>query len=297
MVVSAGGEAKRQAAMDTSEAPREPSEPPQTPRRQTPMTSPPGAPMFTFHVYALLDRKFRFNRELDQLILVYGDEYFVLHLTHFTGEKQGLYLVEAKLLVEEKLMMRGQWFSYRFGIKQRQKHIIEFASRHILIPPNQNIKELHIYEGFIGRQEERSLWKSSLQLVGLNKSKADEVSNDWHLSVKHLLCRIFQKWSPAEKLSTDNLCNDLIHFSDSLGSADTRVVYPDRSHPPTIMASELITETLIRILRREPKEEMPDGVREASPLVLGLSVFMIARKLSVDLGVKGWAELCLLLSP
>lgn len=32
MVVSAGGEAKRQAAMDTSEAPREPSEPPQTPR-------------------------------------------------------------------------------------------------------------------------------------------------------------------------------------------------------------------------------------------------------------------------
>lgn len=32
MVVSAGGEAKRQAATDTSEAPREPSEPPQTPR-------------------------------------------------------------------------------------------------------------------------------------------------------------------------------------------------------------------------------------------------------------------------
>lgn len=96
--------------------------------------------------------------------------------------------------------------------------------------------ELHLYEGFIGRQEEqRSLWKSSLQLVGLNKSKADEVSKDWHLSVEHLLCRIFQKWSPAEKLSTDNLCNDLNHFSDSLGSAATRVVFPDRSHPPTIM--------------------------------------------------------------
>lgn len=94
--------------------------------------------------------------------------------------------------------------------------------------------ELHLYEGFIGRQEERSLWKTSLQLVGLNKSKADEVSNDWHLSVEHLLCRIFQKWSPEERLSTDNLCNDLNHFSDSLGSADTRVVYPDRLHPPTI---------------------------------------------------------------
>lgn len=59
----------------------------------------------------------------------------------------------------------------------------------------------------------------------------------------------------------------------------------------------MITETLIRILRGEPKEEMPNGVRKASPLVVGLSVFLIARKLSVDLGVKGWAELCLLLSP
>lgn len=95
--------------------------------------------------------------------------------------------------------------------------------------------ELHLYEGFIGRQGERSFWKTSLQFVGLNKSKADEVSNDWHLSVKHLLCRIFQKWSPVEILSTDNLCNDLKHFSHSLGSADTRVVYPDRSHPPKIM--------------------------------------------------------------
>lgn len=105
------------------------------------------------------------------------------------------------------------------------------VSTNLLLSP----AELHLYEGFIGRQEERSLWKTSLQLVGLNKSKAEEVSDDWHLSVKHLLCRIFQKWSPADKLSTDNLCNDLKHFSDSLGSAATRVVYPDRSQPPTIM--------------------------------------------------------------
>lgn len=62
-------------------------------------------------------------------------------LTFFCSvEKQGLYLVEAKLLVEEKLMIRGHWFSYRFGVKHRQKHIIEFALRHILIPSNQNIK-------------------------------------------------------------------------------------------------------------------------------------------------------------
>lgn len=59
----------------------------------------------------------------------------------------------------------------------------------------------------------------------------------------------------------------------------------------------MITETLIRILRGEPKEEVPGGVRKASPLVVALSVFVITRKLGIDLGVKGWAELCLLLSP
>lgn len=60
--------------------------------------------------------------------------------------------------------------------------------------------------------------------------------------------------------------------------------------------SELITETLIRLLSREPKEKVPGEVRKARPLVVALSVFQITRKLLVDLGVKGWAQLCLLLS-
>lgn len=98
--------------------------------------------------------------------------------------------------------------------------------------------ELHLYEGFIARQEERSFWKSSLQLVGLNKPKADEVSKDWQLSARHLLRRIFQKWSPSEKASTDNLCENLTHFTNSLGSADKRVVFSDRSQPPPIMVGE-----------------------------------------------------------
>lgn len=60
--------------------------------------------------------------------------------------------------------------------------------------------------------------------------------------------------------------------------------------------SELITESLIRFVKAEPKDQVPASVRKASPLLLGLSVFKITRNLSINLGVKGWAELCLLLS-
>lgn len=95
--------------------------------------------------------------------------------------------------------------------------------------------ELHLYEGFIGRCDQRSLWKTGLQFVGLNKTKAEEISDDWQLSVKLLLSRIFQKWSPSEKVSTEKLCEELKHFNSSISSAGTTVMFQDRSHLPTIM--------------------------------------------------------------
>lgn len=94
--------------------------------------------------------------------------------------------------------------------------------------------ELHLYEGFICRREERSVWKTGLQLFGWNKTKAEEMSEEWQLSVKRLLSRIFQKWSPSEKVSTEKLYEELKHFHSSLSSAGTTVTFPDRSHPPTI---------------------------------------------------------------
>ena len=33
-----------------------------------------------------------------------------------------------------------------------------------------------------------------------------------------------------------------------------------------------------------------------NPLVLGFSVFMLSRQCDINLGVKGWAELCCLVS-
>lgn len=58
----------------------------------------------------------------------------------------------------------------------------------------------------------------------------------------------------------------------------------------------MITEILIDIIKAEPNNDVPGSMRKARPLVVALSVFTITRKLGVNLGVKGWAELCLLLS-
>lgn len=51
--------------------------------------------------------------------------------------------------------------------------------------------------------------------------------------------------------------------------------------------AQLISEALVQILKEKP----PGG-----PLVLGLSVFTVASKCNINLGVKGWAELCSLVA-
>uniref|UniRef100_A0A087YL98 Ring finger protein 213b n=1 Tax=Poecilia formosa TaxID=48698 RepID=A0A087YL98_POEFO len=53
---------------------------------------------------------------------------------------------------------------------------------------------------------------------------------------------------------------------------------------------------MVQILKGEPKEKLPEKCRSSSPLVLGVSVFMITRYCNINLGVKGWAELCLLVT-
>lgn len=93
--------------------------------------------------------------------------------------------------------------------------------------------ELHLYEGFISRQEVQSFWKTSLKLVGLNTSGGEEISDDWQASARHLMNRIFQKWSPSNKQSTYSLLDNLEHFMMSFGYA--RVVFPDNSQPPVVM--------------------------------------------------------------
>uniref|UniRef100_A0A3B4TK13 RING-type E3 ubiquitin transferase n=1 Tax=Seriola dumerili TaxID=41447 RepID=A0A3B4TK13_SERDU len=178
---------------------------------------PPGAPMFTFHIYAVLDKKFRFNQEYDTLVLFYGErEYLPLQVTHF-GVKQEGYLVEASLPVEERTLQRGIWLNYRYGVKQRQKEIIEVASRHVEIPLNSNIK-LHLYEGFIGRQEVQGLWQTGLHMVGLKKSKGVEISDAWQAAARTLLNRLFQEWSPSDRQSTATVLGLMNHCANFMVS-------------------------------------------------------------------------------
>lgn len=94
--------------------------------------------------------------------------------------------------------------------------------------------ELHLYEGFISRQEVQSLWQAGLHIVGLGKSNSVETSDAWQASARTLLNRIFQKWSPSDKQSTVSLCDNLMHFMTTLGSAHTRMKYPDNSQPPVV---------------------------------------------------------------
>ncbi|XP_040922673.1 E3 ubiquitin-protein ligase rnf213-beta isoform X2 [Toxotes jaculatrix] len=133
-------------------------------------------------------------------------------------------------------------------------------------------------------------------MVGLRKSRGAEISDAWQASAGTLLNRIFQKWSPSDKQSTESLCDNLKHFMASLGSAHMRVRHPENSAPPIIKTSELISEKLLQILKGEPKEMLPGGCRNSSPLSLGLSVFMVTRNCGISLGVKGWADLCFLVS-
>ncbi|XP_028991062.2 E3 ubiquitin-protein ligase rnf213-beta [Betta splendens] len=50
------------------------------------------------------------------------------------------------------------------------------------------------------------------------------------------------------------------------------------------------------MLKEEPTENTPEGCRNINPLVLGLSIFTVTRQCEVNLGVTGWAQLCLLVS-
>uniref|UniRef100_M4AJD5 RING-type E3 ubiquitin transferase n=1 Tax=Xiphophorus maculatus TaxID=8083 RepID=M4AJD5_XIPMA len=249
---------------------------------------PPGVPMFTLHMYAVLDKKFRFNQEHDTLLMCFeGGGNLPFKITHF-GLKQEGYLVEAQLSVEENTLTRGLQVRYCYGVKQRSKEVIGAAYRTLQIPVDTTIK-MHLYEGFICRDDGRNVWKTSLQWVGWKKSRGDEISDAWQTSASTLLNHIFQKWTPSDRQSTTTLCEQLRHFTWSFISAQGRISYQDNSKPPLVKAPELISETLVQILKGEPKEKLPEKCRSSSPLVLGLSVFMVARYCSINLGVKGWA--------
>ena len=175
-------------------------------------------------------------------------------------KKEG-YLVEAHLSVEESFLNRGSQLTYWYGVKQRRKELSGTATRYREIPLDRNIKgkclhliwdhlfymvgfslltnspvfypELHLYEGFICCYDQ-SLLRKGLHMVGLSGSEGVKLSDAWQTSAAALLDRIFQKWTPSDKQSTESLCQHLVYFTWSLISAHTRIRYDDRSNPPMI---------------------------------------------------------------
>lgn len=71
-------------------------------------------------------------------------------------------------------------------------------------------------------------------MIGLKNTKGVEISNAWQSSASTLLNRIFQKWTPSDKQSTESLCQSLKYFIESLGFAHTWMAYPDGSYPPQV---------------------------------------------------------------
>ncbi|XP_026207099.1 E3 ubiquitin-protein ligase rnf213-beta isoform X2 [Anabas testudineus] len=288
--VSGDGKTEKQSNMAAAK-PADESTRTQNTCDRSPVRPPPGVPMFTFHVYAVLDKRFKFNQERDELLLLHEGGYLPIEVTHFVGKKQGGYLVEGNFCIEAKTLEREIPVTYWYGVKKSNKETPEVATRQVRVP--YSCEELHLYEGFISCQEHQSLWQTGLGMVGWRKPKGVELSDAWQTSARTLLDRIFQKWSPSDKQSTQSLCDHLMHFMRSFSH---RVFYPDDSRPPMVKTYDLISEKLVQILKGEPKEEFPGSCRNISPLVLGLSVFIITRKCDINLGVKGWADLCLLVS-
>ncbi|XP_049419183.1 E3 ubiquitin-protein ligase rnf213-beta isoform X2 [Epinephelus fuscoguttatus] len=298
--VSGEGTSQKQPSVEASKAADKTTKTPQSTRDRSPVRAPPSVPMFTVHIYAVLDKKFRFNTQYDTLLMCYEGGCLPFKITHFVGLKEEGYLIEASLSVEERELRRGELWDYWYEVKQRVKELSGSVTRRIQIPHDPKIKELHLYEGFIARLESGSTmqnwFQSGLQFFGLQRSKAVEVSDAWQAAARTLLNSIFQKWSPSDKQSTMSLCDSLEHFMMSLGSAHTRMKFLDNSQPPMVKTSELICETLVQILKGEQKEKLPGNWRSSSSLAQGMSVFMVTRKCNINLGVRGWAKLCLLVS-
>jgi len=52
-------------------------------RKPSPVRAPDKQPMFTYYIYAVLDKRFAFNAQHDTLLLLSGIERFELKITHF----------------------------------------------------------------------------------------------------------------------------------------------------------------------------------------------------------------------
>ncbi|KAM9831669.1 E3 ubiquitin-protein ligase rnf213-beta [Neosynchiropus ocellatus] len=254
---------------------------------------PPSGSTIHIHLYALLDKKFNFSPDEDSLVFYTEGQTFSLSLESSCFQKDKSILIQASFSMEDHPLTRGQRFFYQYRVMRHQKEYRESATRGFFIPHNTNIKDVHIYEGFIGRPANYlSNMMSALSLFG---PRAEELLECWRSSAAVLLETIFQNWIPSDPRSTERLYNHLQYFLRDLGSAPSRVKYPDSS-PPVIKADELVSECLVQILKGELRDQFPRIFSNSNPLILGFLVFRVAARLQISLGIIGFVELCVRVS-
>ncbi|XP_066560494.1 E3 ubiquitin-protein ligase rnf213-beta isoform X2 [Amia ocellicauda] len=291
---------KSEEAKDGVKSPEKPSDSPaegsqsqvKGNRKSSPVRSPTGPPMFTIYIYAVLDKKFRFNTKLHQLVLLYSGGYNILQMTHFRGLGLQGYLVEAHVSVEERFLFRGGVMSYQYAVQQTQKQIVEMAERKVNIPTDPQVKELHLYEGFIHHQAYSRLTE---WVYSFTRSRDNEILQARQTSSKTLLDRIFQKLETSNKDSIGQFIQHLRHFQMCLQKSDQCVVFPG-NFLPSMDVSQVIVERLLQFLQTGPQGPLQKKSSGHNPLVLGFVVFQASIACSLQLGVQGYAAVCRLLS-
>ncbi|XP_063077858.1 E3 ubiquitin-protein ligase rnf213-beta [Engraulis encrasicolus] len=252
----------------------------------------PDGPVFTIHMYAVLDKKFKFDQSTGQLFLMSGNYYRELSITHLRGHGKEEILIEATCSLPMADVPYGQNLWYHYGVQQKQKQIQEMATRCIQIPFDRQVKELIVYEGYITCSES---WTG--RLLNWMRSNEKAIGEKWQASASLLLDRIFQKWDKSDMSSVELLVKHLKCYQQAFG--DTRhISYGQNWNPPALPVSEQIAAQLAQLLSTgegKSKQKCPQHL-SGKPLLTGFFVFQIANACGIKLDMQDLARLCRLVS-
>ncbi|XP_077056473.1 E3 ubiquitin-protein ligase rnf213-beta isoform X2 [Siphateles boraxobius] len=260
-------------------------------RKPSPVRAPDEQPIFTFYIYAVLDRRFAFNPQHDTLLLLSGIERFELQITHFLGQGQEGYLIEATFPVWGSIE-RGVPIEYMYAVQKQHGHIEEMALRYVNVPTDNIVKELHLYEGYI------SSGSTSVKERVKNwffPNKQEEICKRWETSANTLLDRVFQKWGPFINEEYKTLIEHLNRCQEGFQSVMGRLKFPANLFPSQINVdvAGLISERLSSVLNGKSGGKTSET---SISLEVALSVFQVCCGCSVKLSTKDWGKLCRVVS-
>ncbi|XP_050980097.1 LOW QUALITY PROTEIN: E3 ubiquitin-protein ligase rnf213-beta-like [Labeo rohita] len=261
-----------------------------TERKHSPVRAPAEPPMFTIYIYAVLDKRFRFNREYDSLLFCHANGKIKLQMTDFMDLGKDGFLIEARFSVPPKSVVRGATIEYMYSVQQRHNEKQEIAWRYFQIPTDNAEKELHLYEGYISCSNPGSFqdW-----LKSWFQSEKKEICKGWETSARVLLDRVFRKLQPFNLESNKTFIQHLNQYKKCFHSSC--VTFPE-DFVPFPKVSELISAKLNRILKEELEVKTSENLTGTTSLEMALSVFQVCRACDVDLGPKNWGKLCQVVS-